>query len=147
MEQARKHLKLTSFVVLALAVLSLLNAAFEVFFGELNNVPIPEGAPENILLITKIFVFVIALLLVAPQIYIGAKGLRIAKNPNASKSNAHIVWGIILLVITIMSMISPALAIVNQEDVFENGSSLLSIAVDAMFLYDYVKYAKMISKA
>ena len=147
MEQARKHLKLTSFVVLALAVLSLINAVFEIFFGEFNNVPIPEGSPENILLITKIFVLVIALLLTVPQLYIGIKGLRIAKNPNASKSNAHIVWGIILLVITIMSMVSPALDIIKQEAVFENGSSLLSIAVDAMFLYDYVKYAKMISKA
>ena len=147
MEQTRKHLKLTSIIVLALAGLTLLNAVFEIFFGEINNVEIPAGLPENVLLITQIFVLVIAVLLVLPQFYIGFKGLKVAKNPGSSKSKAHIVWGIILLVITIIAMVSPALAVIKQEAVFENGSELLSIAVDAMILYDYVKYAKLVSRA
>ena len=95
MEQTRKYLKLSSIAVLALAFFSLLQIVSELLYGDLNNAAIPEGTPENVLLITKIFVFAVSLLLTLPNIYIGIKGLRIAKKPNSSKG--HIVWAIILL--------------------------------------------------
>ena len=69
--------------MLALAFFSLLQIVSELLYGELNNAVIPEGAPENILPITKIVLFSVALLLTLPNIYIGIKGLRIAKKPNS----------------------------------------------------------------
>lgn len=145
MEKSRKNLKTTSIIVLALAGLSLLNILFELFFGELNkelnNATIPEGSPENIVLIAKIFIVVVSFLLLLPQAYIGIKGIKIANSPNSSKG--HIIWGIILIVFTASSLISPFLALIQGSgDAFGNISELCSIAVDVFILFEYVKYAR-----
>lgn len=145
MEQARKHLKFASIAILALAGLTLINVVSEILFGELNSAEIPAGSPDNILLITKIILTVVSLICLFPQVYIGIKGLKVAKRPDSSKG--HIVWGIILLVIAIIGLISPAIAIIKQDAVFENASELLSIAIEVAFLYDYVKYARAVAKA
>ena len=147
MEQTRKNLKTSSIIVLALAVLSLLNILFELFFGELNrelnSAAIPEGAPENIVQIVRIFISVVAVLLLLPHLYIGIKGLRIAKKPNSS--GGHIVWGVILLVLTASGLISPLLALLRGNgDSFGNVSELLSISVDVFILFEYVKYARAV---
>ena len=146
MEQARKHLKTSSMIVLALAGLTLLNLLFELFFGELSSAAIPEGSPDNILLITQIFVLVVSLLMLLPQFYIGFKGLKVAKNPDASKG--HIIWGTIVFVFAVMGLISPLFALIRGDgEAFGNVSEVLSIAVDVMVLYDYVKAAKAVRKA
>lgn len=144
MEQTRKQLKIYSVIVLALAGLSLLNILFGLFFSEfsevLKNAAIPEGAPDNIFLITQIFVLVISFLLLLPQAYIGIKGLKMAKTPNSSKG--HIVWGIILIAFTAGGLISPFLALIQGNgEAFGNIAELCSIAVDVFILFEYVKYA------
>lgn len=149
MEQTRKTFKTISIVVLILAGLSLISILFELFFGELsaelNNATIPEGAPENVVLIAQIFVLVIALLLLLPQVYIGIKGLKIAKRPDFS--SAHIVWGIILTVFTATELISPFLALIQGNgDKFGNVADLCSIMVDVGILYEYVKLARAIRR-
>ena len=145
MGKSRKNLKTMSIIVLALAGLSLLNILFELFFGELNkelnNATIPEGSPENIVLIAQIFILVVSFLLLLPQAYIGIKGIKIANSPNSSKG--HIIWGIILIVFTALSLISPFLALIQGNgDAFGNISELCSIAVDVFILFEYVKYAR-----
>lgn len=144
MEQIRKNLKLSSIVVLVLAGFSMLQVVSELFFGELGNAITTEGASDNTLLITRIFLLSFALLLTSPGIYIGIKGLRIAKNPNPSKG--HIVWGIILLVITLLSLISPVVDIINNGFRYDYISALLSIAVEAAVFFEYVKYAVALRK-
>ena len=145
MEQTRKNLKMSSIVVLVLAGFSMLQVISELLFGELSNATIPEGAPENILLITRILIFSFALLLVLPSIYIGIKGLRIAKKPNSSKG--HIVWGIILLVLASLSLISPVGDIINNGFKYDNISAVLSIAVEITVFFEYIKYAIALRKA
>ena len=147
MEKTRKNLKTSSIVVLALAGLSLLNIIFELFFGELNkelnSAVIPDGAPDNIVLIAQIFVLIISILLLLPHLYIGIKGLKIAKNPDASKG--HIVWGIILIVLTVIEFFSPLLALIQGNGgAFANISEMCSIAVDIFVLFEYVKYARAV---
>ena len=149
MEQAKKHLKTMSIVVLILAGLSLINILFALFFGELNeelqNATIPEGAPENVGQIAQIFILVVALLLLLPHLYIGIKGIKIAKKPNSSVG--HIVWGVILIAFTALALVSPILGLVQGSDeVFANISALCSIVVDLMVLFDYVKYAIAVRK-
>ena len=144
MEQTRKYLKLSSIAVLALAVFSLLQIVAELLYGELNNAVIPEGAPENILLITRIFLFSFALLLTLPSIYIGIKGLRMAKKPNSSKG--HIVWGIILLVFASFSLISPVVDIINNGFKQDYISEFLSIAVEVAVFVEYVRFAIAVRK-
>lgn len=147
MEQNRKNLKTYSIMVLALAGLSLLNILFELFFGdlsgELKNAVIPEGAPDNIVLITQIFITVVSFLLLLPQAYVGIKGIKIAKNPNSSIG--HIVWGIILIVFTAAGLISPLVGFLQGNgEAFGDVSEFLSIAVDVFVLLEYVKYARAV---
>ena len=145
MEQARKRLKTSSIVVLILGGLTLLNILFEVFFGNLNDAVSPEGASATILLIVKILVLAVSLVLFLPQLYIGIKGLKMAKKPDSSKG--HIVWGIILLVITAIGLIAPLRALIQGDGrAFANVSEFLSIAVDVMILFEYVRLARAVRK-
>lgn len=134
---------------MALAGLSLHNILFELFFGdlsgELNNATIPEGAPGNVVLIAQIFILVVSVLMLLPQAYIGIKGLKIAKKPNSSKG--HIVWGIILVVLTAAGLISPLVSFLQGNgEAFANVAEFLSIAVDVAVLAGYVKFAMNVRK-
>ena len=130
--------------MLALAVFSLLQIVSELLYGELNNAVIPEGAPENILPITKIVLFSVALLLTLPNIYIGIKGLRIAKKPNSSKT--HIVWAIILLVLASLSLVEQGFALVRYGVNFESISAFCSIAVEVAVFVEYIRFAIAVRK-
>lgn len=144
MERAKKQLKIASYLVLLFVGISLLEIFTELMFGDINTAQIPEGAPENILLITKTFLLVFSLVLMLPKIYVGVKGLKIAKHPNASKR--HITWAVIIFVFTLLGLIEPAMAILNQEGVGENVSLILGILVELTIYYDYIKYAKLVAK-
>lgn len=130
--------------MLALAFFSLLQIVSELLYGELNNAVIPEGAPENILPITKIVLFSVALLLTLPNIYIGIKGLRIAKKPNSSKG--HIVWAIILLVFASLSLIEQGVGFIHNGFNFENISAFCSIVVEVTVFVEYIRFAIAVKK-
>lgn len=144
MEQSRKHLKISSLLVLLFAAFSLLNLVSELFLGELNNATIPEGAPTNIVSITQTILLVMSLLFLAPECYVGIKGLRIAKNPNSSKG--HIVWATIIFVITLINLVSPLIGLVSDNNTEENISTLLSLGLNASIYFDYIKYARIVAK-
>ena len=144
MEQSKKQLKTLSIVLLALAGLTLLNAIFELVFGSVANAEIPEGSPDNILLITQIFLAVVTVLLLLPQVYVGLKGLKMAKNPDSSKG--HIVWATILFVLSVISMISPIVAAIKQEDVLHNIAGACSILVEVTIFFNYIYHARIVSK-
>ena len=145
MEKTKKNLKITSVVLLIMAGFSLLNILAELCFGEINSAALPEGAPGNILLIAKIILLAISSLLLWPQIYISIKGLKIAKNPNASKR--HIFWATVLLILSVIALISPVVDLLNQVSVYQNVGAVLSILIDVVLYFEYVKYAKAIAKA
>ena len=150
MEQLKKNLKTSSKIVLALAILSLINILFELFFGELSEAlraaALPEGAPDNIRLVTQILVLVISVVLLLPQFYIGVKGLKIAKNPDGSR--AHITWGYVLIAFTLLELLTPLLALIGGSgDAFGESAEFLSVAVDVFVLYEYVKFAKAVREA
>lgn len=144
MEQAKKHLKWTSIALLALAGSTLLQIVAELLFGDLNNAEIPAGSPDHILMITKIILLGFSCVMLFPQVYVGVKGLLVVKAPNASKG--HIVWAIILFVFTLVDLLSPAFALVMQDNVNENLSLLLGGLVEASVYFDYIKYAKAIAR-
>lgn len=130
--------------MLALAFFSLLQIVSELLYGELNNAVIPEGAPENILPITKIVLFSVALLLTLPNIYIGIKGLRIAKKPNSSKG--HIVWAIILLAFAALFLIEQGVGFIHDGFNFENISAFCSIVVEVAVFVEYIRLAIAVRK-
>lgn len=144
MEQTRKNLKTSSWVVLIFAALSLLQIIGELLWGELNSARIPAGAPENTLQITKIFILVIAVLLLLPKVYVGVKGLRVAKKPNASKG--HIIWAGIILVFAVLDLIDPVAAAIKSGSVREHISAMLSILLEVAIYGEYIKYARDVAK-
>lgn len=144
MEQNRKQLRISSLIVLLFAAVTLVQIISEVLFGDLESAVIPEGAPENILLITQIVLLVISLVLLLPQIYVGLKGLKVAKTPNSSKG--HIVWAIILLAISILNMITPVVDIVKGGNAFDNLSSFFSYLLEATIFFEYIRYARAVAK-
>ena len=142
--ETRKHLKLSSIVILLFAGFSLLQIVSELWFGDLNNAAIPEGAPNNVLLITRIFVVGVSVLLLLPSVYVGVKGLKMAKNPDDSKG--HIVWATIILVIAVLNLFDPILGFINQKNTTETLGALFSVLLEISIYFDYVKYAKAIAK-
>ena len=122
----------------------MLQIVSELLYGEFNNAAIPEGAPENILLITKIFVFSVSLLLTLPNVYIGIKGLRIAKKPNSSKG--HIVWAIILLALASLSLIEQGVSFIHDGFKFENVSAICSIVLEVAVFVEYIRFAIAVRK-
>lgn len=144
MEKTRKNLKTISIVILIFAGLTLLGVIGEICFGDLNKAEIPEGSPENILLITKIFLLSLTVVLVLPQVYVGVKGIKFANAPDSSK--AHIVWAIILFAFSVVTLISPLSAIFKGGDVFDNVSLMCSTIVEAVMFFEYVVTARAVSK-
>ena len=144
MEQSRKNLKLSAIAVLVWAGATLIGLISELLYGEINSAAIPEGAPDNILLITKIFLVSISLLLLLPQVYIGIKGLMIAKNPNSSKG--HIVWAVILLVFAVLGIIDPIVNLAKSGDTFNDIRSLSGVVLEIAIYFGYIKYAREVHR-
>ena len=63
MEKAKKQLKTSSLFVLLFAGLSLMNIISALTFGDINSATIPEGAPDNILQITKMLLLIVTVVL------------------------------------------------------------------------------------
>ena len=144
MENSRKNLKITAILLLVLAGFTLINLIGELAFGEINQAQIPEGAPDNILRITKIILMVFSFILLIPQIYLGLKGLKIAKNPDSSKF--HIICAIVVFVLIFIEMVSYVINIFKQGEVRENLSAALSILVEVTVYFEYIVYAKAVSE-
>ena len=145
MEKARKNLRITSIVVLIFAGLSLINIVAQLIWGDFNNAPIPEGSSDSVLLIAKIVLFGISLLLLIPDVYIGVKGLKVAKKPDSSKG--HTVWAIILFVLSIIALISPIVRLFSAESIRESISAISSGLVQILIYFEYIKDAKTLVKS
>lgn len=140
MEQSRKHLKISSIVVLVFTLATIFNLIAGLM--DLNNATIPDGAPDNILTITKTILMVVSGILLLPQIYIGLKGLKVAANPNSSKS--HIIVATIVFIFALISLLSPAIALIEGSS-DESIGTLLGLAVEASVYFDYIMAARAVA--
>ena len=140
MEQLKKHLKISSIVVLIFT----LGTVFNIIAGlmELNALNVPEGAPDNTLMITRIILMVVSAILILPQFYIVFKGLKIAKKPNSSKS--HIVVAIILFIFTLLSLLCSSFTLIEGMS-NEGIGTLLGIAIEASVYFDYIMAARAVA--
>ena len=143
--EARKNLKWLSVLVLALAAFTFVRVIVQTFCVEFNAVTLPEGATEGVILAAQIILCVVSLILLLPQIYVGVKGVKVAKTPDRSK--AHIVWAMILAVIGILGLISPISNMIEAKNILDNLFTLLDLASDVLVYIAYVVYAKQVLKA
>ena len=144
MENSRKYLRLYSIFILIFAVYTLITLAVEVLFEAFDNVEIPEGAPENVVLIAQIVILSISFILLLPQLYVGLKGLKMAKYPNSSRG--HIIWAMILLVFAVLGSISPIKNLISGTNARENFGTVTTCLVEISIYFEYIRYAKAVAE-
>jgi uncharacterized membrane protein len=145
MEKNKKNLKILSILILALAVYSLIRIVLSVFLIDLNPEDLTDGASATHLLIGQIFVCVVSVILLIPQIFVGIKGIKVSNNPDSSK--AHIVWAVILTVLSVIGILSPASELIKGVAVLDNLLAVSDMALDAIIYIEYINYAKKLVKA
>lgn len=144
MEQATKQLKTASYFVLLFAGLSLVNIVSALAFGDINSAAIPEGAPDNILQITKVILLAVTAIILLPKVYVGIKGLQIAKSPVASKR--HITVAMFILAFEAIAGIDPILSIVKQGFTMDQFMTVADVLLEVIIIFEYIKYAKDVAK-
>ena len=143
MTQQRKNLKIASILVLVYAAWSLIKTVIDLIITDFSSI----NASENVLLVSKIIVVVLTAVLLLPELFIGLKGLKIAKDPTSYTGKAHIVWAIVLLVLALIAWISPIAGLIKQEAVASNLTTLGTLACDTAILALYLASAKSVAKA
>lgn len=143
MSNSRNHLKEASFLVLLFTAFSFIRMIIQLFFG-FEADPTQLGVSHEIIVATMIVMFVVGLILLLPQLYVGVKGMKIAKNPTSSKG--HIVWAVILLVFSAFGIISTVTSIAEQINVVDNVITLVDHALDVIVYCMYIKYANRVLK-
>ena len=143
MSNSRNHLKEASFLVLLFTAFSFIRMIIQVFVG-FEADPTQVGVSHEIIVVTMIVMFVVGLILLFPQLYVGVKGMKIAKNPTSSKG--HIVWAVILLVFSAFGIISTVTSIAEQINVVDNVITLVDHALDVIVYCMYIKYANRVLK-
>ena len=143
MNNSRNHLKEASFLVLLFTAFSFIRMIIQIFVGfEVD--PAQVGASHELVVVAMIVTFVISLILLLPQLYVGVKGMKIAKNPTSSKG--HIVWAVILLIFSAFGIISTVSSIAEQINVIDNVITLVDHALDVIVYCMYIKYANRVLK-
>ena len=143
MSNSRNHLKEASFLVLLFTAFSFIRMIIQVFVG-FEADPTQVGISHEIIVATRIVMLVVGLILLLPQLYVGVKGMKIAKNPTSSKG--HIVWAVILLVFSAFGIIATVSSIAEQVNVVDNVITLVNHALDVIVYCMYIKYANRVLK-
>jgi hypothetical protein len=125
-------------IILICLTFSFLRSILEVFLTKVDN----DSVPTQFLIIAKIMLCVIYAVLYLPQVYIGVKGIKVAKNPDSSK--AHIVWAVIFIVFAVFAAISAVSGLIKAEDVTGNIFGLIDAVIDLGLYFFYVKFAKQV---
>lgn len=141
MEQSRKNLKFMSIAMLILAGLSFARILLELIFTDFNA-EAAEGVTKELWVAAVIIIAVIGFILLLPQIYIGIKGIKVSKNPDSSKG--HIVWAVILLVISIIGLVAYVVEAIKTGTFKDNISAIINMLLDVTIYSSYLEYAKKV---
>ena len=144
MENYRKHLRDMSIIVL---VFSLITCAINILslLKGFNADNLPEGATPGLVLATQIVMGVLSLVFLIPEIYIGVKGIKVAKNPDSS--SGHIIWAVILAVFAGFHLVSCISGLTDAESLVDGGINLLGAGLDVAIYVIYVVCAKKVRAA
>ena len=142
MEKNRRELKTLSILILALAALSFIMAIVNVCIDGFPKVDIAYISPETAKIVS-IITWVLGLVIILPQVYVGVKVIKQANNPTGAR--AHIVWalilGILAAIATISSIVSIAKAFTTSQLV-----DLINVAIDTLIFATYYFYARKVAQ-
>ena len=145
MEKNKKNLKVLSILLLVLAVYSFARIVLSVFTIDFDPEDLADGASSSYLLIGQIFVCVVGFILLLPQSFVGIKGIKVSNKPDSSK--AHIVWAVILTVLSGIGILSPGSDLVQGVDVVGNVLTVVDMALDVIIYVEYINFANKVMKA
>ena len=145
MEQKRKNLKVVSAIVLVFTGLTFLRTAVGYLFTDQGIAILPDGSSVILQLIVRLIMVAVTLVFMLPQIYVGVKGLRIAKNPAPAK--AHVVWAWILLIVTVLGLIEPVTAVLQPGGLAGNVVALIIGLLSIVIYFAYIRCARAVAKA
>lgn len=139
MEQTKKNLRIISLCLVIFSIVSLALAAMDLitFWMDRDNY---SGTSDGVVLASIGIVGVMSLLMVAVQIYIGLKGMKVAKEPDSSKG--HITWATVLLVLSIIALVSPVMEMIQTKAIVANVVTIIDCLVDVFLYYYFIKWAK-----
>lgn len=143
MEKQRKNLKAYSVVILICVALSLIRMIADACingFGDISM--LPEGTSEDVALVAFIIVWVLGIIFLLPQVYLGVRGIKQANKP--TKGRAHIVWAFILTVCAIISTVSEIIVLTNGYS-FDKLLALINVLVNVLLFGEYYLAARQIS--
>lgn len=134
-----------SILVLAYTALTLIRLIVEAAFTNFNIRNLPDNVAEGFAMVLRVMLCVISFILLLPQIYIGVKGIKIAKKPDSSKG--HLVWAIILSAFAVLSISTPVSNIMQGVNVGANLFELIGLSVDILLFVTYAVCARRVLKA
>lgn len=134
-----------SILVLAYTALTLIRLIVEAAFTNFNIRNLPDNVAEGFAMVLRVMLCVISFILLLPQIYIGVKGIKIAKKPDSSKG--HLVWAIILSAFAVLSISTPVSNIMHGVNVGANLFELIGLSVDILLFVTYAVCARRVLKA
>ena len=134
-----------SILVLAYTAITLIRLIVEAAFTNFNIRNLPDNVAEGFAMVLRVMLCVISFILLLPQIYIGVKGIKIAKKPDSSKG--HLVWAIILAAFAVLSISTPVSNIMQGVNVGANLVELIGLSVDILLFVTYAVCAGRVLKA
>lgn len=142
MDKDRKELKSFSILILVLVALTLIRAIVSACVNGFQVNEVPAGTTKELVQTAAIIAFVVSLLLLIPQIYVGVKGIKIANG--AASGKAHLVWALILAVLAAIATIS-AISNLTKAFNFDAVLSALDPAIDVLAFACYYVYARRVA--
>ena len=142
MNNSRRRLKEASFLVLLFTAFTLIRLAVRFFVVVFDVDPSQVNASRELILIATIILFVINLICLIPQTYVGIRGIKIAENPTSTKG--HIVWAVILLAFAVFSIIHTSIGIAESEKLTDSIFVLADHSLDVIVYCMYIKYANQV---
>ena len=143
MTNSRKNLRDISTIVLFFAVINCVREVLNIFLVDFKMATLPEGATEGLVLVTQIVMAAFALIFLIPDLYVGVKGLKVAKKPDSSK--AHIVWATILAVLSVFALLSHISGLA-QSGIVNGLINIIGTAADVAIYVWYIVCAKQVRK-
>lgn len=144
MENSKKNLKIMSLCMFLCVLLSLVRIVTEFALGAYDFKNAPQGTEQAIWNATVIVILAVAALVVISQLFLGFKGLSVAKNPD--NSGAHIIIAKIFLVITILAVIGSVVDLIQTKNFSGGIVELIDCLIDVAIYFYYIKYAKEVRK-
>ena len=142
MEKERKLLKEFSIVILIFVGLSLARMIADVIINGFTATSVVEGVSPEAMGVIAVVVWVLGIIFLLPEIYIGFKGIKVAKNPDNSKS--HILIAKIIFVFLIIALISAIIEVFKTTDIAMSIITIADLILDVVIYILYIKYAKAV---